>query len=35
MSLAHKHVNLKEPYNQDIKVKVTSKNLSKKKTDFT
>ena len=32
MSLAHKYVNLKEPYNQDIKEQVTTKNFFKKKT---
>ena len=35
MSLAHKYVNLKEPYNQDIKVQVTTKNFAKKKTGLT
>ena len=35
MSLAHKYVNLKEPYNQDIKEPVTAKNVLKKKTGFT
>ena len=35
MSLDHKYVNLKEPYNQDIKEQVTTKNVLKKKTDFT
>ena len=34
MSLAHKDVNLKEPYNQDIKDQVATKNFLKKKTDF-
>ena len=32
MSLAHKYVNLKEPYNQDIKEQVTTENVYKKKT---
>ena len=35
MSLAHKYINLKEPYNQDIKEQVTIKKLLKKKTGFT
>ena len=35
MSLDHKYVNLKEPYNQDIKEQVTTINFLKKKTDFT
>ena len=35
MSLAHKYANLKEPYNQDIKEQVTTKNVFKKKTGFT
>ena len=29
MSLAHKYVNLKEPYNQDIKEQVTTKFFKK------
>ena len=32
--LTCKYVNLKEPYNQDIKEQVTTKNFLKKKTDF-
>ena len=35
MSLAHKYVNIKEPYNQDIKEQVTTTNWLKKKTGFT
>ena len=35
MSLTHKYVNLKEPYNQDIKEQVTTKNFFKKKAGFT
>ena len=35
ISLVHIYVNLKEPYNQDIKEKVTSKNFLEKKADFT
>ena len=35
MSLARKYVNLKEPYNQDIKEYVTTIIFLKKKTDFT
>ena len=35
MNLAHKYVNLKEPYNQDIKEQVTTKKILKKKTGFT
>ena len=35
MSLAYKYVNLKEPYNQDIKGHVTIKIFLKKKTGFT
>ena len=35
VSLAHKCVNLKEPYNQDMKEKVTIKKFPKKKTGFT
>ena len=35
MSLARKYVNLKEPYNQDIKEQVTTIIFLKKKTDFT
>ena len=35
MSLIHKHVNLKEPYNQDVKEQVTTKEILKKKTGFT
>ena len=35
MSLAHKYIDLKESYNQDIKEQVTTKNCLKKKTDFT
>ena len=35
MSLAHKYVNLKEPYNQDKKEQVTTKNFFKMKTGFT
>ena len=31
MKLAHKYVNLKEPYNQDIKEHVTVKNFWKKR----
>ena len=34
MSLVHKYVNLKEPYNQDIKDRVTIKYFLKKKTGF-
>ena len=33
--LAHKYVNLKEPYNQGIKEQATTKNFFKKKTGFT
>ena len=33
--LVHKSVNLKEPYNEDIKGKVTTKKFLKKKTGFT
>ena len=35
MSLRHKYVNLKEPYNQEIKEKVTTIIFLKKKIDFT
>ena len=35
MSLAGKYVNLKEPYNQDIKEHVINKSFLKKKTYFT
>ena len=35
MSMAHNYVNIKEPYNQDIKKLVTTKNFPKKKTGFT
>ena len=35
MSLAHKYVNLKEPYNQDIKEQVFTTIFLKKKTEFT
>ena len=35
VSLLHKYVNLKEPYNKDIKEKATSKIFLKKKTGFT
>ena len=35
VSLVHKFVNLKEPYNEDIKGKVTTKKFLKKKTGFT
>ena len=35
ISLTHKYVNLKEPYNQDIKEQVTTKNFFKKKAGFT
>ena len=35
MSLVHKYINLKEPYNQGIKEQVTTKNFSKKKTGVT
>ena len=35
VSLVHKSVNLKEPYNEDIKGKVTTKKFLKKKTGFT
>ena len=35
MSLARKYVNLKEPYDQDIKEQVTTENFLKKKTGFT
>ena len=31
MSLVHKYVNVKEPYNQDINVQVTTENFYKKK----
>ena len=34
-SLVHKYVNLKEPYNRDIKEKVTTKSVLKEKTGFT
>ena len=32
MTLAHKYVNLKEPYNQEIKEQVATKNFLKTKT---
>ena len=35
MSLVQKYVNLKEPFNQDIKEQATTKNFLKKKTGFT
>ena len=35
MSIAHKYINLKEPYNQDINEQVTTKKILKKKADFT
>ena len=35
ISLVHKYVNLKEPYNQGIKEQVTNKKNLKKKTGFT
>ena len=35
MSLARNYVNLKKPYNQDIKEQVTTKKFLKKKTGFT
>ena len=35
MSLDHKYVNLKEPYNPDIKEQVTTKKVLKKKAGFT
>ena len=35
MSLVHKYINLKEPYNQDIKEKVTTKKFLEKKASFT
>ena len=35
MSLAHKYVKIKEPYNQDIIERITTKHFFKKKTDFT
>ena len=35
VSLVHKHINLKEPYNQDIKEKVTTKKSLEKKAGFT
>ena len=35
MSLACKYVNLKEPYNQDIKEQITIITFLKKKADFT
>ena len=35
MSPAYKYVNLKKPYNQNIKEHVTAKNFFKKKTGFT
>ena len=35
MGLAHGYVNLKEPYNQDIKERVTNKKFLKKKTGLT
>ena len=34
MSLAHKYVNLKDPYNQVIKIQVATKNSLKKNTGF-
>ena len=35
ISLVHKYINLKEPYNQGIKEQVTNKKNLKKKTGFT
>ena len=35
MTRAHKYVNLKAPYNQDIKEFVTINNFKKRKTGFT
>ena len=35
MSLVHKYINLKKPYNQDIKEKVTTKKFLEKKAGFT
>ena len=35
MSLSYKYINLKEPYNQDIKGHVITKIFLKKKTGFT
>ena len=35
LNLVHKYVNLKEPYNQDIKKQITTKIFFKKKTGFT
>ena len=35
MGLAHEYVNLKQPYNQDIKEQVTTKKFLKKKTGLT
>ena len=34
MSSAHKYVNLKEPYNEDIEEQVTTRIVLKKKTGF-